>query len=612
MDRKFVADYTTHFDVAWKIAVQGALAAAFTGAFWGLLWLGAGLFDLINIDFFIELLQERWFAIPATTLAVSAAAHVTDVRAGIVRGIRTLGLSLLSWLLPLMTLIAAGLPRDACVHRCSAIVGHAIRNDATADCVWRIGGAAQRGLSGWPRRARDTARVALSGVFCSARARAPGSSCRLRAVPAHRAIWLDRDRIYASACALVAAFYAGRVCVVRSPKRSVAQANRAVEFLRSAVGPRRAVRVVHADRRPLPHFGCEPSGEVGERSGDARAIRFREPAVGRRPVRSGGPRTAQGHDRRPAPGLRARRQHRARSLRPTNSVAFQIPRSSEPMSPRIRPVRHCRRRFWLRIGVRRARPFDTSSAPRCLQGPQNALCDAWMLDLDADCVSEVLLLEGDVVHAFRLKEPTTWERVGSWGLPVSSPRLRDEIMAGQFVEHRPRNVRAYPILRYRECGFRSFRLRPCPLVRISLPAPRGRCNEVLDRPRQERPKRMKTVALIDYGSGNLRSAEKALARVASEAGTRHESSSPPIRRSVARPSASCLPVSARSATACAGCRRSGEWWVCWTVRCASAARRFSASASGCSCWRSRTRAWRPQGARVDSGEVVRIAPRMRA
>jgi glutamine amidotransferase len=33
---------------------------------------------------------------------------------------------------------------------------------------------------------------------------------------------------------------------------------------------------------------------------------------------------------------------------------------------------------------------------------------------------------------------------------------------------------------------------------------------------------MKTVALIDYGSGNLRSAEKALARVAAEAKTGHE------------------------------------------------------------------------------------------
>lgn len=82
MDRKLVADYTTHFDVAWKLAVQGALAAAFTGAFWGLLRLGAGLFELIDIDVFIELLQERWFAIPATALAVSAALHLTDVRAG--------------------------------------------------------------------------------------------------------------------------------------------------------------------------------------------------------------------------------------------------------------------------------------------------------------------------------------------------------------------------------------------------------------------------------------------------------------------------------------------------------------------------------------------------
>ena len=57
-------------------------------------------------------------------------------------------------------------------------------------------------------RARDTARVALSRFARGARARAPGSSCRLRAVPARRAVWLDRDRIYASACALVAAFYA--------------------------------------------------------------------------------------------------------------------------------------------------------------------------------------------------------------------------------------------------------------------------------------------------------------------------------------------------------------------------------------------------------------------
>ena len=39
-------------------------------------------------------------------LAFTCAIHVTDVRAGIVRGARTLKLTLLSWLLPIMALIA--------------------------------------------------------------------------------------------------------------------------------------------------------------------------------------------------------------------------------------------------------------------------------------------------------------------------------------------------------------------------------------------------------------------------------------------------------------------------------------------------------------------------
>ena len=345
MDPKFVADYATHFDVAWKIAVQAALAVAFTGAFWGLLWLGAGLFKLINIEFFIDLLQERWFAIPATTLAVSAAIHVTDVRADIVRGIRTLGLSLLSWLLPLMTLIAAGFLATLVFTGVQPLwdtqFATALLLIAFGALVVLLNAAYQDGHD-----ERATPRVL----------RYPGSFAALALVPlaalAGYALFLrieqygwTADRIYASACALVAAFYAAGYALSRPSGAILAQANRAVEFLRIAVGPCRAARVVHADRRPLPHFGCEPSGEVGERSGDARAIRFCEPALGRRPVRSGGPRTAQGNDRRPASGLRARRRiARARCDQPY-SVAFQIPRSSEPMSPRIRPVRHCRRHF---------------------------------------------------------------------------------------------------------------------------------------------------------------------------------------------------------------------------------------------------------------------------
>lgn len=108
LDRRFMATYPTHFDVAWKLGVQVALAFAFVGAFWLVLWLGASLFNLIKLDFFERLIEHRWFSIPATALATALSFHISDVRAGLVRGIRTLALVLLSWLLPLMTLIGGG------------------------------------------------------------------------------------------------------------------------------------------------------------------------------------------------------------------------------------------------------------------------------------------------------------------------------------------------------------------------------------------------------------------------------------------------------------------------------------------------------------------------
>jgi hypothetical protein len=107
-DLAFIANYTRYFDIAWKHAVQVVLSGAFVGALWALLVLGAQLFDLIGIGFFWHILLKPWFCIPLTTLAAAVALHVTDVQAGLIRGVRTLGLALLSWLLPLFALIAAG------------------------------------------------------------------------------------------------------------------------------------------------------------------------------------------------------------------------------------------------------------------------------------------------------------------------------------------------------------------------------------------------------------------------------------------------------------------------------------------------------------------------
>jgi hypothetical protein len=106
-DRRLVASYATHFDVSWKHGVQFVLAVLFLGVFWGLLFLGAELFRLVRIEFFAELMRRKVFWIPVTTLAFSYALHVTDTRVNLVQGARTITLVLLSWLLPLMTLIGA-------------------------------------------------------------------------------------------------------------------------------------------------------------------------------------------------------------------------------------------------------------------------------------------------------------------------------------------------------------------------------------------------------------------------------------------------------------------------------------------------------------------------
>lgn len=103
-ERKYLAAYATDFAVSWKLAVQGALAGAFVAAFWLLLWLGAELFRLIRLEFLAELIKHDWFWIPATTFVFACALHITDARAGLVEGARTLALALLSWLLPVMAL----------------------------------------------------------------------------------------------------------------------------------------------------------------------------------------------------------------------------------------------------------------------------------------------------------------------------------------------------------------------------------------------------------------------------------------------------------------------------------------------------------------------------
>jgi hypothetical protein len=108
IERRLVPAYARHFDTAWKQGVQLLLASAFVLVFWGVLVLGAGLFKLVDIEVFRHLIEQRWFDYPATALALAVAIHVTDVQPALIRGTRSLALTLLSWLLPLLVAILLG------------------------------------------------------------------------------------------------------------------------------------------------------------------------------------------------------------------------------------------------------------------------------------------------------------------------------------------------------------------------------------------------------------------------------------------------------------------------------------------------------------------------
>lgn len=108
MERRWIAPFPVYFDTIWKAAVQLVLSIGFTGAFWLLLFLGAALFRIIGLDFLEDLTRQNWFYVPVTTLAFALAVHLTDVRDGLIRGVRTVGLMLLSWLLLVMAVLAAG------------------------------------------------------------------------------------------------------------------------------------------------------------------------------------------------------------------------------------------------------------------------------------------------------------------------------------------------------------------------------------------------------------------------------------------------------------------------------------------------------------------------
>lgn len=106
--RSWLAPYESYFEVSWKLGLQICLSGLFVCTLFLVLWLGSALFLLLKLHFLEQLLRESWFRIPVSAMAFAGALHITDVRPELIRGSRTLVLSLLSWLLLVLVVIVGG------------------------------------------------------------------------------------------------------------------------------------------------------------------------------------------------------------------------------------------------------------------------------------------------------------------------------------------------------------------------------------------------------------------------------------------------------------------------------------------------------------------------
>ncbi|NGZ85606.1 DUF4153 domain-containing protein [Duganella aceris] len=207
LDRRRIASYSSYFEMAWKLAVQLMFSVFFVGALWLVLWMGAGLFSMVKLDFFKELLQKAWFVVPVICFAWSCAMHVTDVRPSIVRGIRTLLLVLASWILPVATLIICGFLCSLPFTGLDALWGtrHAtsLLLTAIAMLVVLINAAFQNGEAKAALAIRVSARTAAIVILPLT-----GIAIYALGLRVHDYGWTT-DRIVAAACLVVASCYAG-------------------------------------------------------------------------------------------------------------------------------------------------------------------------------------------------------------------------------------------------------------------------------------------------------------------------------------------------------------------------------------------------------------------
>ncbi|MBH0013524.1 DUF4153 domain-containing protein [Pseudoalteromonas sp. NZS100_1] len=100
--------YSRLFKLSWRNFIIFGECWLFVLIFWGILNLGAALFDILDIKFFSELLRDEWFWIPTLTLAFAFASVIFRKLLNIEDNIAFLLQTLIKFLLPVLSVISLG------------------------------------------------------------------------------------------------------------------------------------------------------------------------------------------------------------------------------------------------------------------------------------------------------------------------------------------------------------------------------------------------------------------------------------------------------------------------------------------------------------------------
>lgn len=381
-ERRVVASYPAYFDITWMHGVQLVLSAGFTGAFWILLYLGAALFKLIGIDAIQKLIAEEAFAFPATTVMFAAAVQLTDVRSTLVRGVRTVALTLLAWLLPLMTLIAAGflasLPFTGLEPLWKTRAATALLLTAAAHLIVLVNAAYQDGEDAPPVVLAWAARLTGLLLIPISLLAAHGLALRIGQYG------LTPDRVFAAAFVVIAAGYAlGYTIAAVRPgpwmkgleKTNVAQAFVAIALILALFTPL-------ADPARLSvnsQVGRLERGKVKPEAFDFQFLRFDSGRYGREALEK----------LKASPNAEVAKRAKETAGKKTRTVpAERIDLSKLTVYPvgRTLPDSFLRQ------------DWRADSGSGCIG--QGSRCKALLLDIDADGTDEVLLASGASFDVF--------------------------------------------------------------------------------------------------------------------------------------------------------------------------------------------------------------------